>query len=90
MASTFKSLFKNARQKIVGTAQGHAPIDNLFPKVDPNVDGEDCNHDCESCEVKLPRGWDIDEKDELYGFVKGWSTHVLVATGKTDWVRVST
>lgn len=87
MAFNIKSLISNARQKIVGTAQGHAPIDNLFPKVDPKVDGEDCDHDCASCEVKLPKGWDIDESDTLYGFVKGWSTHVLVATGKTDWVR---
>jgi hypothetical protein len=23
----------------------------------------------------------------LYGHVKGWATHLLVATGKTDWVR---
>jgi len=84
MAFNIKSLIKNARQKIVGTNQG---LENLFPKVDPKVDGEDCDHDCASCEVKLPKGWDIDESDKLYGFVKGWSTHVLVATGKTDWVR---
>jgi len=37
--------------------------------------------------VKLPKGFKIDEEDELYGHVKGWATHVLVATGKTDWVR---
>jgi len=37
--------------------------------------------------VSLPRGFKIDEEDKLYGYVKGWSTHVLVATGKTDWVR---
>lgn len=37
--------------------------------------------------MKLPKSWSIDEKDELYGHIKGWSTHVLVATGKADWVR---
>lgn len=26
-------------------------------------------------------------KDKLYGNVNGWATHLLVATGKTDWVR---
>lgn len=84
MASTLKSLLNNTRKRLVGTSPGSH---NLFPRVDSQVDGEDCNHDCASCEVKLPRGWSIDETDKLYGFVKGWSTHVLVATGKTDWVR---
>lgn len=59
----------------------------LFPKVDPTVDGEDCDHDCESCEIQYPSKWKIDEDTELYGHVNGWATHMLVATGKTDWVR---
>lgn len=75
MASTLKSLLNSTHKKIVGTSP--SITDSLFPKVDPQVDGEDCNHDCASCEVTLPKGWDIDETDELYGFVKGWSTHVL-------------
>ena len=33
------------------------------------------------------KGFKIEEDDELYGHVNGWSTHILVATGKTDWVR---
>jgi len=86
MTTTFKSLFNSARQTITGAPE-KTPIEKLFPKVDPAVDGEDCDHDCESCVVNLPRGFKIDEEDDLYGFVKGWSTHVLVATGKTDWVR---
>lgn len=61
--------------------------DNLFTKVDPAVDGEDCLHDCATCTVKYPAKFDIDREDELYGHVKGWATHLLVATGKTDWVR---
>lgn len=60
---------------------------SLFPKVDPAIDGEDCDHDCESCEVRYPAKWSIDEDEKLYGFVKGWATHMIVATGKTDWVR---
>ena len=59
----------------------------LFTAVDPEVDGEECLRDCESCTIHLPRKWSIDEDDKLYGHVKGWSTHLLVATGKTDWVR---
>ena len=51
------------------------------------VDGEDCLHDCESCSVNLPKGFKIDEEDKLYGEIKGWSRHLIVATGKTDWVR---
>lgn len=61
--------------------------DKLFTKVDPAVDGEDCLHDCATCTVKYPTKFDIDREDELYGHVKGWATHLLVATGKSDWVR---
>ncbi|KAF1952567.1 hypothetical protein CC80DRAFT_495345 [Byssothecium circinans] len=61
--------------------------DALFPTTDPAVDGDDCLHDCSTCAVKYPRKFTIDETEELYGHVKGWSTHLLVATGKTDWVR---
>lgn len=61
--------------------------EDLFPTTDPAVDGDDCLHDCSACTVKYPRKFDIDETEELYGHIKGWSTHLLVATGKTDWVR---
>lgn len=65
-----------------------APTTNsLFPKVDPAIDGEDCEHDCESCAVQLPRGWEIDEDEKLYGHINGWGSHMLVATGKTDWAH---
>jgi len=59
----------------------------LFTKTDPAIDGEDCLHDCDSCTIKYPRSWNIEEEDQIYGHVGGWDTHVLVATGKTDWVR---
>ena len=59
----------------------------LFSKVDPAVDGEDCDHDCESCEIRYPAKWKIDESQDMYGHVHGWATHLLVATGKTDWKR---
>ena len=59
----------------------------LFPTVDPAIDGEDCDHDCSSCSVSYPAKFSIDESDKLYGEVKGWATHMVVATGKSDWVR---
>ncbi|PYH73577.1 uncharacterized protein BO88DRAFT_440794 [Aspergillus vadensis CBS 113365] len=62
-------------------------VDTLFPKTDPAVDGEECLHDCASCTVKYPAKFDVDQEDTMYGNINGWSTHVLVATGKTDWVR---
>ena len=63
------------------------PLTNgyIFPKVDPTIDGEDCDHDCETCEINYPKGWKIDEGEKLYGHVNGWATHMLVGTGKTDW-----
>ena len=66
------------------TAKG---IDALFPRTKAEIDGEECLHDCESCSVHLPRGFKIDEEDKLYGEIKGFSRHLVVATGKTDWVR---
>lgn len=61
--------------------------DDLFTKVNPAVDGEECLHDCSSCTVKYPAKFEVDMEDKLYGHVNGWATHLLVATGKTDWVR---
>lgn len=94
MASTLKSFLDSAKQTISGqstpspgTPAENTPIEKIFPKVDPAVDGDDCDHDCASCHVKYPKGFKIDEDDKLYGHVKGWSTHILVATGKSDWVR---
>src|SRR5690349_2297353 len=55
----------------------------LFPSVDPSVDGDDCDHDCASCTISYPRKFNIDEDDRLFGHVKSWSTHLIVATGKS-------
>ena len=66
------------------TAKG---VDALFPRTKSAVDGEECLHDCETCTINLPRGFKIDEDDKLFGEIKGWSRHLIVATGKTDWVR---
>jgi hypothetical protein len=94
MATSVKSFLTNVQQTIsaastplLGTPPNLTPFDQLFTKVDPAIDGDDCDHDCANCEVKYPRGFKVEEDDNLYGHVRGWSTHVLVATGKADWVR---
>lgn len=61
--------------------------DALFTKTDPARDGEECLRDCEGCTIKYPRKFEVDEADKLYGVINGWSRHLIVATGKTDWVR---
>lgn len=61
--------------------------DALFPRTKIEVDGVECMHDCESCTIRLPHKWSIDEHDKLYGQIQGWSRHLLVATGKSDWAR---
>ncbi|KAI1612633.1 Sucrase/ferredoxin-like-domain-containing protein [Exophiala viscosa] len=60
---------------------------DLFPATRPEVDGEECLRDCDSCTTHYPKKFSIDEDDKLYGHVTGWSTHLVVGTGKTDWVR---
>ncbi|GAB7364027.1 hypothetical protein MBLNU230_g4584t1 [Neophaeotheca triangularis] len=59
----------------------------LFTRTAQEVDGEDCLHDCETCTIHYPRKFEIDWEDKLYGHIQGWSRHLVVATGKTDWVR---
>jgi hypothetical protein len=87
MAGTIKSLINSAKAFAIGDSGSKASMHDLFTKVDKAVDGEDCDHDCSSCSIRYPKGFKVEEGDDLYGFIKGWSTHVLVATGKTDWVH---
>jgi hypothetical protein len=61
--------------------------EGLFPVTDPAIDGDDCTRDCSDCTVHYPAKFSIDEDDKLFGHVKGWDTHLIVGTGKTDWVR---
>lgn len=82
---TFSRLVASAKRFAINTSP--APLLTLFPKTDPAVDGDDCNHDCESCTVRYPSKFSVNMEDELYGFVSAWETHLLVATGKTDWVH---
>lgn len=86
----FKQMVSGAKRLATTGSLTSSPAlgqDQLFPKVTPEIDGEDCLRDCESCPTSYPRNFKVDESDDLYGHIKGWATHVLVATGKTDWVR---
>ncbi|UNI22538.1 hypothetical protein JDV02_008418 [Purpureocillium takamizusanense] len=89
MAVSLKSLMSSVLGRGSGSGSGSGPpgVTELFAKTDPARDGDECLHDCDSCTVRYPRGFKIDEDDLMYGHVKGWSTHLLVGTGKTDWVR---
>ena len=88
MSFGFRSLIDGAKKLAInGKGSTSAPITELFAKADPAIDGDDCSHDCSTCHIHYPRSFKIDHDDCLYGFVKGWSTHLIVATGKSDWVR---
>ncbi|KAF9892967.1 hypothetical protein FE257_000559 [Aspergillus nanangensis] len=65
------------------------PNDNdyLFPTVDPAQDGPDCKQDCADCTVHFPAKVKVESSRALYGHIKEFSTHVLVATGRSDWTQ---
>jgi glycerol-3-phosphate O-acyltransferase / dihydroxyacetone phosphate acyltransferase len=79
---SFKSLVLN----VLGRTSG-ASLTELFDKTDPTVDGDDCLHDCDSCIVEYPKRFKVEQSHVLYGSIKGWSSHLLVATAKSNWVR---
>lgn len=65
-------------------------VAELFPVVNPAVDGEECLKDCDSCPNEYPRSFTrigIDEEDKLWGKVNKYDVHAVVATGRTDWLR---
>ncbi len=64
MALGLKSLLGEAQPRR-RHREGGAPIGDLFTKVDKTVDGDDCDHDCDSCVVHYPKGFKIDESDVL-------------------------
>ncbi|KAA8910999.1 Sucrase/ferredoxin-like-domain-containing protein [Sphaerosporella brunnea] len=72
-----------------GSPSSAAGPESLFPVVTVEEDGEDCNHDCDAC-PGYGRAFDkigVETSDKLWGQVKKYSTHVVVATGENDWIR---
>ncbi|QSS60955.1 sucrase/ferredoxin domain-containing protein [Histoplasma capsulatum] len=84
----FRSLLSFASQNPFASASESSSVDkttSLFPTVDPEVDGPDCDKDCADCTTKFPSRFNINSDRELYGSIKTYTKHVIVATGKTDW-----
>ncbi|KAL2815513.1 Sucrase/ferredoxin-like-domain-containing protein [Aspergillus granulosus] len=61
--------------------------DYIFPTVDPKQDGIDCKRDCADCTIEYPAKVKVEMSRPLYGHIKQFHTHVLVATGKSDWMN---
>lgn len=82
------SIFSRAREALVVPERrdGGSTDRYLFPTVDPEADGDGCDNDCASCTIRYPSRFKVDEGRKLYGTVKPVTNHVLVATGKSDWI----
>ena len=76
---------KDKMLKSVLSFFGHAKEEYIFPTVDPAEDGPDCKKDCADCTVQYPARFNVETTRKLYGHIKPFATHVLVATGKSDW-----
>ncbi|KAF2841945.1 hypothetical protein M501DRAFT_1008045 [Patellaria atrata CBS 101060] len=88
MAATLTNLFWSLKPPSAHEGFFKAPTaTSLFPPTKKEVDGEECEYDCATCTIKYPAKFSIDVDEKLYGHVNGWATHLVVATGKTDWVR---
>lgn len=59
--------------------------DYIFPTVDPESDGPDCQKDCADCTVKFPSKLKIETLAPLYGRIKPFGAHILIATASSDW-----
>lgn len=57
----------------------------LFPKVNSTEDGPDCTKDCADCTTQFPSKVKVENSRALYGQIKEFHSHVLVATGQSDW-----
>ncbi|CAI7678079.1 unnamed protein product [Penicillium pancosmium] len=64
---------------------GRTPDDYFVPQVDPAQDGADCLKDCADCTIQFPSKVKVENSRPLYGHIKAFNAHVLVATGQSDW-----
>ncbi|KAJ8096713.1 Sucraseferredoxin-like protein [Lipomyces tetrasporus] len=53
----------------------------------PTVPEDGCDLVCDTCTTKFPSSLKIETEDKLWGTVRPWRYHILVATGKTDWAH---
>ncbi|KAJ5555197.1 hypothetical protein N7461_003667 [Penicillium sp. DV-2018c] len=68
-----------------GRADPTSHTEYIFPRVDPKEDGPHCLKDCADCTLQFPSKVKVDTTKPLYGLVKEFHSHVLVATGQSDW-----
>ncbi|EEH50428.2 uncharacterized protein PADG_06507 [Paracoccidioides brasiliensis Pb18] len=84
----FRSLLSLRKQNPTKSGSENCSIEsNIFPVVNPAIDGLDCNQDCADCTIKYSSRFKINTDRELYGSIKPFVKHVLVATGKADWAE---
>ncbi|EWC45277.1 hypothetical protein DRE_06004 [Drechslerella stenobrocha 248] len=78
-----KRLVKSWTGSVTATPGG-TPItkDNLFDTIPA-----DCDQECHSCTIKYPANFKVEEGRDLWQTGKEWATHIIIATGKSDWVR---
>ncbi|KAK9480626.1 Sucrase/ferredoxin-like-domain-containing protein [Lipomyces japonicus] len=72
----FGSIFRGNR----GGIEGNGSPDQILPV-------SDCAFECDSCTAKFPSSVKIERDGLLWGTAKPWRSHVLVATGKSDWAH---
>ncbi|EPS38405.1 hypothetical protein H072_7847 [Dactylellina haptotyla CBS 200.50] len=74
------------RRLVKSLTNGHSHTgvtkDTLFDPIPA-----DCDLKCHSCTIKYPASFKIEEDADLWQTSDGWATHILIATGKSDWVR---
>ena len=85
-ASVTKSTSSQGHRHDHRHGEHHRDKDYIFPSVHRDTDGPDCHRDCADCTVRYPWNFKINTERQIYGSVKPFGTHVLVATGKTDWI----
>ncbi|KAI2786508.1 hypothetical protein POX_g08894 [Penicillium oxalicum] len=71
-------------RSLYSLALGFEP-EYIFPKVSTETDGPECLMDCADCTTHFPEKLKIEEYLPLYGFIKEFHSHVLIATGRSDW-----
>lgn len=71
-------------RSLLSLARGSEP-EYVFPKVNPEQDGPDCLKDCADCTVQFPAKVKVENSMPIYGHIKEFHSHVVVATGRSDW-----
>ncbi|KAF3923779.1 hypothetical protein AA313_de0204501 [Arthrobotrys entomopaga] len=56
--------------------------DNLFDPIPA-----DCDLECHSCTIKYPASFKVEDSADLWQTSDEWATHIIIATGQSDWVR---